>query len=218
VEEERSSLRTKTAGSDALVFAESVARRFLRAVAPGRGAAGPSRRALRPSGRECVSQLLFGVAEAGSRFRGDGGESLKGTRGEQRPWGRGNPATRERTRRGIKASKRAEFAVRAITVLKAQGNREADFRVGEKGVHSRRGNSADTRQITLGAWRFRETGGDKVCKVAFDTRVRNLKGAKRPGDRCAISARGTLDDRQSRIWLRHEIRPWNARLRKPSRG
>jgi len=62
VEEKRSSLRTDPAGSDALVFAESIARRFLRALAPGRGAIGPSRRALRPSGRECVSQFSFGRA------------------------------------------------------------------------------------------------------------------------------------------------------------
>jgi len=63
----------------------------------------------------------------GSRFRGVGGESLKRTRGEQRPQGWGNSTMRERTRGGIKASKEADPAERAITVYLTQGNRDLSF-------------------------------------------------------------------------------------------
>lgn len=100
---------------------------------------------------------------------------------------------RERTRRGIEASKGAEPTVRAITVFRTQGNREVSGNTGEKGVHSRRGNLADVRWKALDARWWRETGGDKVWEVALGTWVRNLKGAKRPGNGHAISARGTLE-------------------------
>lgn len=77
--------------------------------------------------RERALRRSFGAWVAGSRFRGVDSVSLKGTRFEDRPWWRGNPKSRERTRRGIKASKRAEFAVRAITVSWIQGNWELGF-------------------------------------------------------------------------------------------
>lgn len=121
------------AGSDVLVFAESVARRFRVRPRPVEGllvprAAGSGAEVLRDRGRrEFVLRRSFGVCGAGSRIRGEGGESLKGTQGEQRPRWRGNPRSRERIRRGIKASKGTEFAVRAITVSWTQGNRELGF-------------------------------------------------------------------------------------------
>jgi len=64
-------------GSDVLGSAESAARRFPRAAAPGRRATGPSRRAHGSSGRVCVSPISFAGLEAGSRLRGVGGESLE---------------------------------------------------------------------------------------------------------------------------------------------
>lgn len=61
-------------------------------------------------------ELLFVQSEERCLWRGPGSED--------RPCRQGNLAARERTRRGIKAARRTEVAVRAVTVLPAQGDRE----------------------------------------------------------------------------------------------
>jgi len=129
---------------------------------PVEGLSGPSRRALEPSGWERMSPVSFGGSEAGSRLRGEKVSLWRGTSVEDRPCGWGDSVVRERTRRGIEASKGAEPAVRAITVFWTQGDREVSGDTGEKGAHSRRGNLAGVRWKALGARWWRETGGDKV--------------------------------------------------------
>jgi hypothetical protein len=134
VESSGSVASLRKAGSEALVFAESVARRFRVRPRLVEGLlAVPSRRALRlwrSFGAVAVeSGCCAGPSGRAGRVRGSEVKvvSLKGTQGEYRPWWRGNPRSRERIRRGIKASKGTEFAVRAIPVSWIQGNWELGF-------------------------------------------------------------------------------------------
>lgn len=101
-------------------------------------------------------------ARAGSRCRGPGGYTLGGSSpGEPRPSARGNSGRRERTRRGIKASKRVKLGAGGDPGTRCPG-RTGSVACGSrrKGAHSRRGNQATARERGRRGNRRRQgTGG-----------------------------------------------------------
>jgi len=138
-----SGTQSRPAGSDTPVSAESAARCDLRVVAPGRGvgsagdfgpwdcsSCAPCARVYRPLGWSAGS--AYRAFPSGESWWVRGSEAKQVNSGganecEYRPRGRGNPAQRERTRWGSKASRRTEPAVRAITASATQGDREIGF-------------------------------------------------------------------------------------------
>jgi hypothetical protein len=143
-------LRARRAGSDTPVSAESAARRFLRAVAPGRRAA-----VLRAS----RSGLRIGSAD-----RGHPAGRLRWVRGSEAKRVISGEATRASSDRGVGATRLSvngfaegvrlrggRIPRKGRSRLRRPRATGTSASAGEKGTHSRRGNSAGARWKAPGA-------------------------------------------------------------------
>jgi hypothetical protein len=153
------------------------------------------------------------VLRAGSRIRGlegdSGGDETQESNGSS---ARGDPCRRERTRRGIKASKRVKLA-RRTTFVRRPGQPGAGRQPGEREPIVAGG----TRQLRASAG-VGETGGDKTAVIGVTARrwmtAREQVASRGDHDLCEGKAlKGEAQERS-----RHETRPWNSSLRKPLGG